>query len=102
MYLEAHSGMELSMDHLFIFQKVQLLVTVVDYARVGASEPIGQVLLGCDCKGGELRHWSEMLATPRRPVAQWHTLKPIKGESWPQGRLISLFSAEPCPQRCRL
>ena len=60
-------------------QKVQILVTVVDYDRVGASEPIGQILLGSDVKGAELKHWSDMLATPRRPVAQWHTLKPIKG-----------------------
>ncbi len=60
-------------------QKVQLLITVVDYDRVGASEPIGKVQLGCDAKGPELRHWSEMLATPRRPVAQWHTLKDIEG-----------------------
>ena len=56
------------------------MVTVVDYDRVGASEPIGKVLLGCDQKGAALRHWSEMLATPRRPVAQWHTLTPIEGE----------------------
>ena len=61
-----------------IFQRVQLLVTVVDYDRVGASEPIGKVLLGCDQKGPELRHWSEMLASPRRPVAQWHTLKELE------------------------
>ncbi len=77
-------------------------MTVVDYDRVGASEPIGKVQvsfgtinvkiigfvinrifkykkLGCDAKGPELRHWSEMLATPRRPVAQWHTLKEIEG-----------------------
>lgn len=67
-------------ESVFIFQKVQLMVTVVDYDRVGASEPIGKVLLGCDAKGAELRHWSEMLATPRRPVAQWHSLKPIDGE----------------------
>ena len=58
---------------------MQLLITVVDYDRVGASEPIGKVQLGCDSKGPELRHWSEMLATPRRPVAQWHTLKDIEG-----------------------
>jgi len=58
-------------------QKVQLMLTVVDYDRVGASEPIGKVLLGCDVKGAELRHWTEMLGTPRRPVAQWHTLKPL-------------------------
>ena len=62
------------------FQRVQLLITVVDYDRVGASEPIGKVLLGCDQKGPELRHWSEMLASPRRPVAQWHTLKDIESK----------------------
>ena len=66
----------------YIFlQRVQLLITVVDYDRVGASEPIGKVLLGCDQKGPELRHWSEMLASPRRPVAQWHTLKEIESKS---------------------
>lgn len=59
-------------------KKVQLLVTVIDYDRVGGNEPIGQVLLGADQKGLELKHWSEMLETPRRPVAQWHSLKPIK------------------------
>ena len=53
---------------------------MVDYDRVGASEPIGKVLLGCDQKGPELRHWSEMLASPRRPVAQWHTLKELESK----------------------
>ena len=57
-----------------------MLVTVVDYDRVGASEPIGKVLLGCDQKGPEGRHWTEMLASPRRPVAQWHTLKDIESK----------------------
>jgi len=59
-------------------QSVNLLVTVVDYDRVGGNEPIGEVELGCQSKGAELRHWSEMLDTPRRPVAKWHTLKEIK------------------------
>ena len=31
----------------------------------------------------ELRHWSEMLASPRRPVAQWHTLKDIESKCDP-------------------
>ncbi|XP_059078950.1 synaptotagmin 1-like isoform X2 [Tigriopus californicus] len=75
-YYNESFSFEVPFEHI---QKVQLLVTVVDYDRVGASEPIGQVLLGCDTKGPELRHWSDMLATPRRPVAQWHTLKAIKG-----------------------
>lgn len=56
-------------------QKVQLLVTVVDYDRIGTSDPIGKCLLGCNATGTELRHWSDMLASPRRPIAQWHTLK---------------------------
>ncbi|CAG7732423.1 unnamed protein product [Allacma fusca] len=56
-------------------QKVQLVITVVDYDRIGTSEPIGKAVLGCNATGTELRHWSDMLASPRRPIAQWHTLK---------------------------
>ncbi|CAF0722038.1 unnamed protein product [Didymodactylos carnosus] len=56
-------------------QKVQLAITVVDYDRIGTSEPIGKVILGCNAAGTELRHWSDMLASPRRPIAQWHSLK---------------------------
>ncbi|XP_076385072.1 synaptotagmin 1 isoform X2 [Megachile rotundata] len=56
-------------------QKVQLVVTVVDYDRIGTSEPIGKVVLGHNASGTELRHWTDMLSTPRRPIAQWHTLK---------------------------
>lgn len=57
------------------FKKVNLVVTVVDYDRIGTSEPIGKVILGYNASGTELRHWSDMLASPRRPIAQWHTLK---------------------------
>ncbi|XP_052131465.1 synaptotagmin 1 isoform X1 [Frankliniella occidentalis] len=56
-------------------QKVQLVVTVVDYDRIGTSEPIGKAVLGYNASGTELRHWTDMLASPRRPIAQWHTLK---------------------------
>ncbi|XP_014661576.1 PREDICTED: synaptotagmin-1-like isoform X6 [Priapulus caudatus] len=55
-------------------QKVSLIVTVVDYDRIGSSEAIGRVILGCNSTGSALRHWSDMLASPRRPIAQWHTL----------------------------
>ncbi|CAB3223443.1 unnamed protein product [Arctia plantaginis] len=62
-------------------QKVNLVITVVDYDRIGTSEPIGKVVLGYTASGTELRHWSDMLASPRRPIAQWHTLKdPDDGE----------------------
>lgn len=56
-------------------QKVTLVVTVVDYDKLGSSEPIGKVTLGCNATGAGLRHWSDMLASPRRPIAQWHTLQ---------------------------
>uniref|UniRef100_A0A061QHR4 Putative synaptotagmin n=1 Tax=Cupiennius salei TaxID=6928 RepID=A0A061QHR4_CUPSA len=56
-------------------QKVQLVITVVDYDRIGTSEPIGKVVMGGNASGTELRHWTDMLASPRRPIAQWHSLK---------------------------
>ncbi|UYV77922.1 SYT2 [Cordylochernes scorpioides] len=55
--------------------KVNLSVTVVDYDRIGTSDPIGRVILGCNASGTEMRHWMDMLASPRRPIAQWHSLK---------------------------
>ncbi|XP_041352142.1 synaptotagmin-1-like isoform X1 [Gigantopelta aegis] len=58
-------------------QKVTLIITVVDYDRIGTSEPIGRIVLGCNSTGTELRHWSDMLANPRRPIAQWHTLQEV-------------------------
>ncbi|CAH8639504.1 unnamed protein product [Heterobilharzia americana] len=58
-------------------QKVTLIVIVVDYDRIGTSEAIGRVVLGCNETGAGLRHWSDMLANPRRPIAQWHTLQPM-------------------------
>jgi len=58
-------------------QKVVVEITVVDYDRIGTSEPIGKVVLGCSVSGTELRHWMDMLASPRRPIAQWHSLKDL-------------------------
>lgn len=64
---------EVPFEHI---QKVSLVVTVVDYDRIGSSDAIGKVILGCSApSGSELRHWMDMLASPRRPIAQWHTLK---------------------------
>lgn len=34
------------------------------------------IFVGSSATGTELRHWSDMLANPRRPIAQWHSLKP--------------------------
>jgi len=61
----------------YVVQKVSLDIVVVDYDRIGTSDPIGHVELGCNATGAELRHWSDMLANPRRPIAQWHTLQEV-------------------------
>ncbi len=52
----------------------------MDFDRIGTSDPIGRVVLGKGSIGPELKHWREMLASPRRPIAQWHTLKPAEDE----------------------
>lgn len=57
-------------------QKVQIAVTVLDYDKIGKNDAIGKLLLSGNSSGTELRHWSDMLANPRRPIAQWHSLKP--------------------------
>ncbi|XP_053194528.1 synaptotagmin Va [Scomber japonicus] len=57
-------------------QKVQVLITVYDYDKLGSNDAIGKCWIGYGASGVGLRHWSDMLANPRRPVAQWHTLCP--------------------------
>ncbi|XP_028929922.1 synaptotagmin-5 isoform X1 [Ornithorhynchus anatinus] len=57
-------------------QRVQVALTVLDYDKLGKNEAIGKVFVGLGAGGAELRHWSDMLANPRRPIAQWHTLQP--------------------------
>ncbi|XP_068574631.1 synaptotagmin Va isoform X2 [Cebidichthys violaceus] len=56
-------------------QKVQVLITVYDYDKLGSNDAIGKCWIGYGASGVGLRHWSDMLANPRRPVAQWHTLQ---------------------------
>ena len=60
------------------FEKIEttsVMVAVLDYDRMSKSELIGKTIIGALASGGpELRHWQDMMASPRKPVAQWHAL----------------------------
>ena len=59
------------------FEKIEqssLIISVLDYDRVGKSEVIGKCVVGELSTGADLRHWADMLAAPRRAITQWHTL----------------------------
>ncbi|NWU76374.1 SYT1 protein, partial [Onychorhynchus coronatus] len=57
-------------------QMVDVVISVWDHDKVTKNEPIGKLFLGCRATGNQLRHWSDMLSNPRRPLAQWHILQP--------------------------
>ncbi|KAF6016822.1 SYT2 [Bugula neritina] len=57
--------------------KVQLVVTVIDYDRIGASEPIGRVTVGLGTTTAGIKHWTEMLEADVRTSVQWHTLQMV-------------------------
>lgn len=60
-------------------QTAQIRFTVIDYDRIGVSEPIGSLVLACAGAASgdtESRHWTDMLASPRRQISRWHSLLP--------------------------
>ncbi|XP_063188390.1 synaptotagmin-8 isoform X2 [Chroicocephalus ridibundus] len=70
-------------NEMFVFevpfsqiQNVDVVISVWDHDKVTKNEPIGKLFLGCRATGNQLRHWSDMLSNPRRPLAQWHNLQP--------------------------
>ncbi|RWS19456.1 hypothetical protein B4U80_02092, partial [Leptotrombidium deliense] len=63
---------ELKPDQL---SKVHIVLTVLDYDRIGTCDAIGKVAVGPNQEGNGLKHWHDMINTPRRPIAQWHSLK---------------------------
>ncbi|XP_056294169.1 synaptotagmin-2-like [Pseudoliparis swirei] len=57
-------------------QKILVAVTVFDYDKIGKNDAIGKIFVGSKASGLGLKHWSDMLTNPRRPIAQWHPLQP--------------------------
>nr|XP_041572463.1 synaptotagmin-8 [Taeniopygia guttata] len=57
-------------------QNVDMVISVWDHDKVTKNEPTGKLFLGCRATGSQLRHWSDTLSNPRRPLAQWHILQP--------------------------
>merc|ERR1712051_456789 len=58
-----------------MLRSVMLELTVLDYDRIGGSDPIGKVVLGYKRKKLEKKHWVEMVENPRRPIIHWHVLQ---------------------------
>jgi len=49
---------------------------MLDWDRVTKNEVMGRLTLGgLECTGTALHHWEEILAAPRRQIAQWHKLR---------------------------
>ncbi|KAG8125692.1 hypothetical protein E2320_020858 [Naja naja] len=61
-----------------LIQNVDLVISVWDRDKVTKDDQIGKLFLSCRATGNQLRHWSDMLANPRRPMAQWHSLQPVE------------------------
>ncbi|KAL2104218.1 hypothetical protein ACEWY4_001086 [Coilia grayii] len=72
-YYNESFSFEIPQDQM---QKIQAVITVLDYDKIGKNDAIGKIWVGNKATGSELRHWSDMVSNPRRPIAQWHPLRP--------------------------
>ena len=51
-----------------------MIIAVYDYDLIGSSDLIGKCTVGSGQEGAGQQQWYNMLAAPRRPIANWHTL----------------------------
>lgn len=59
-----------------LLHRVLFVISVADAKSDSTrSDVIGRVVIGSATTGESLRHWHQMLISPRRPVAAWHRLK---------------------------
>jgi len=72
-------------NELFMFRfpyervrQASLSVSVMDKDRLGRNELIGRVVLGTKSGPTEVKHWSDMFAKTRQPVARWHVLRDFR------------------------
>ncbi|NWW84211.1 SYT12 protein, partial [Rhynochetos jubatus] len=57
------------------WQDLSLRVTVAECGEDGRADNTGHVLIGPAASGMGITHWSQMLATLRKPVSMWHALR---------------------------
>lgn len=70
-YFNESFTFDVSFDQI---KRIHMVISVWDYDTMSRNDAMGKIFLGCDASGNQLRHWADMLANPRRPIAQWHTL----------------------------
>ncbi|NXA37667.1 SYT12 protein, partial [Eudromia elegans] len=58
-----------------VLQELSLRVTVAECGEDGRADNTGHVLIGPAASGMGTTHWHQMLATLRKPVSMWHTVR---------------------------
>src|SRR6218665_2265114 len=55
-------------------RQTSLVVSVMEYDGIVRNDRIGQIILGSKNGPIKIKHWNEMFAKTRQPVAKWHVL----------------------------
>ncbi|XP_049636171.1 synaptotagmin-12 [Suncus etruscus] len=58
-----------------VLQDLSLRVTVAENSSDGRGDNVGHVIIGPCASGMGTTHWNQMLATLRRPVSMWHSVR---------------------------